>query len=352
MQPLASSTAPTEEIQCKQHAAASAIARVTVSKAIDEAVAWILSDPSECFLYKFPRECEQRPNTNNRLQLAQIAALETYGASTSAKERRSSVRAVTKSNVRRRIDWLRIDEVSLHRVVQLVYDYLSLWRLTPNTQYLVRLEKNALCEESQGRSYCLSALFTRQPQCDLEHCRPLAMAQVNFKVHVSHLLPKFYPVMMTYRFENCNTVYYALGHRRMRRLDFQRFFIDMALETKFGFYAQLLRTLALSPSRRFIVKQRGSKSEEEKKEGAEARTKRLKSSAPLCICAAEESVSQMKKKSSRDKEQTVNVSAQENVRGASENLVMTASCSHVMTCDMRSAESREGNSENSGSLKK
>ncbi|XP_017462132.1 PREDICTED: uncharacterized protein LOC108355481, partial [Rhagoletis zephyria] len=129
MQPLASSTAPTEEIQSKQHAAASAIARVTVSKAIDEAVAWILSDPSECFLYKFPRECEQRPNTNNRLQLAQIAALEAYGASTSAKERRSSVRAVTKSNVRKRIDWLRIDEVSLHQVVQLVYDYLSLWRL-------------------------------------------------------------------------------------------------------------------------------------------------------------------------------------------------------------------------------
>ncbi|XP_053948054.1 uncharacterized protein LOC128856765 [Anastrepha ludens] len=324
--------ATAEAVQRKQFAAAAA--SVTVNTVIDEAVVWILSDPSECFLYKYPCECKER--RHNRLQLARIAAMEINGASTSAKEQRNSIRAVTKANLRKRINWLRIDEFSLPRVVQLVYDYLSLWRLTPNTHYMVRPEQDAVCVQPQGRTYCLSVVFTRKPQRDMEHCNPLTMAQANFKVHASHFLPKFYPVMMTYRFENCKTDYYALGNRRMRRLDFQRFFIDMALETKLGFYAQFLKTIAFSTSNKCLFR-RGSKREDRKKE-IEASAKRL------CICEAENSTREGNESSSEREQvaQEVNVSVDECTKRMNGDTRMENSC------DFRSSDhtTPELNSEN------
>lgn len=258
-------------------------ASAIVDKAIGEAVAWIASDPAERFLYKYPRECEQRPN--NRLRLASTWLLGAEGAATSAKERRSSIRAVTETNTRKRIDWLRIDEFALHQLVQLVYDYLSLWRLTPSTRYQVHLERDIPCKEPQGCTYSLNALFTRQPQTALVERKPLAMTQVKFKVHVSDLLPKFYPIMMTYRFENSNMDYYALGNRRLRRLDFQRFFIDMALEAKLGFYAQLLGTLAFGPQPSCAPEEQKSKRDETIKEDED------KALNGFCLCTAEASKS-------------------------------------------------------------
>ncbi|XP_050329928.1 uncharacterized protein LOC126759249 [Bactrocera neohumeralis] len=257
-------------------------ANFAVSKAINEAIAWIVSDPAEQFLYKYPRECEVQ--ANNRLKLIPV---DTESASTSAKERQSSIRAVTETNANKRIDWFRIDEFSLHQLVQLVYDYLSMWRLTPNTQYQVHLEKDAVSEQPQGCTYCLSAYFSRHLQPELEQRRPLAMTKVNFKVHVSRLLPQFYPIMMTYRFENSNADYYALGSRRLRRLDFQRFFIDMALETKLGFYAQILKTLAYG-----YVQKKGRNADKHKEEWEKC--KELKSAVTtLCICAAKDSESRL-----------------------------------------------------------
>ncbi|XP_011209470.2 uncharacterized protein LOC105230413 [Bactrocera dorsalis] len=257
-------------------------ANAAVGKAINEAIDWIVSDPAEQFLYKYPRECVVQ--ANNRLKLTPVA---NESASTSAKERQSSIRAVTETNANKRIDWFRIDEFSLHQLVQLVYDYLSMWRLTPNTQYQVHLEKDAVSEQPQGCTYCLSAYFSRHLQPELEQRRPLAMTKVNFKVHVSRLLPQFYPIMMTYRFENSNADYYALGRRRLRHLDFQRFFIDMALETKLGFYAQILKTIA------FGNVQKKSRSVDKHKEEREKR-KELKSAVTtLCICAATDSESRL-----------------------------------------------------------
>ncbi|XP_014094931.2 uncharacterized protein [Bactrocera oleae] len=253
-------------------------ANTVVDKAINDAIAWIVSDPAEKFLYKYPRECEVQ--ANNRLKLTPAV---TESASTSAKERQSCIRAVTETNANKRIDWFRIDEFSLHQLVQLVHDYLSMWRLTPNTKYQVHLEKDAVSEVPQGRTYCLSAYFSRHLQPELEQRRPLAMTRVNFKVHVSRLLPQFYPIMMTYRFENSNADYYAIGRRRLRHLDFQRFFIDMALETKLGFYAQILKTLT------FGNVQKKSKSADKHKAERD-RGKELKSAVTtLCICAAEDS---------------------------------------------------------------
>ncbi|XP_018804232.1 PREDICTED: uncharacterized protein LOC108978418 [Bactrocera latifrons] len=264
------SKTPMEDIQLCANAA--------VGKAINEAIAWIVSDPAEQFLYKYPRECEIQ--ANNRLKLAPVA---TESASTSAKERQSSIRAVTETNANKRIDWFRIDEFSLHQLVQLVYDYLSMWRLTPNTQYQVHLEKDAVSEQPQGCTYTLSAYFSRH----LEQRRPLAMTKVNFKVYVSRLLPQFYPIMMTYRFENSNADYYALGSRRMGRLDFQRFFIDMALETKLGFYAQILKTIAFGNA------QKKSRSADKHKDEREKRKELKAAVTTLCICAAKDSESRL-----------------------------------------------------------
>uniref|UniRef100_A0A0A1WEM4 Ubiquitin-fold modifier-conjugating enzyme 1 n=1 Tax=Zeugodacus cucurbitae TaxID=28588 RepID=A0A0A1WEM4_ZEUCU len=264
------STAPEGDIQT--------CANATVDKAINEAIAWIVSDPAEQFLYKYPHDCEVQ--ANNSLKLAPA---DHESASTSAKERQSSIRAVTEVNATKRIDWFRIDEFSLHRLVQLVYDYLSLWRLTPNTQYQVRLEKDAVNEQPQGCTYSLSAYFSRNLQPELEFSKQLAMTKVNFKVHISHLLPKFYPIMMTYRFENSDVNYYALGRRRFRRLDFQRFFIDMALETKLGLYAQILKTIAFGNMQKRSRKAVKNREERERANVLESAV------STLCICSASES---------------------------------------------------------------
>lgn len=274
-----SATAMEEDIQLCANAA--------VDKAINEAIAWIVSDPAEQFLYKYPRECEAQ--ANNRLKLVPVAS---ECASTSAKERQSSIRAVIESNANKRIDWFRIDEFSLYQLVQLVDDYLSLWRLTPNTQYQVRLETDAMSEQPQGRTYCLSAYFSRHLQPELEHRRPLAMTKVNFMVHVSHLLPKFYPIMMTYRFENSNADYYAVGSRRLRRLDFQRFFIDMALETKLNFYPQILKTLAFGNVQK---SRRVDKNKEERERGKDFKSV----VTTLCLCTAADSESGLNESSNR-----------------------------------------------------
>ncbi|XP_067634642.1 uncharacterized protein [Eurosta solidaginis] len=279
----------------KEHA--TKIAKATVSKAINEAIAWIESDPDEFFLYKYPIECVDY--IQNRLQFNRTTALDAKRSTSSQKGRRNSVRAVTENGAKC-IDWLRINEFSLHQLVQLVYDYLSLWRLTPNTQYMVRLANDAVCQKPQGSTYAINALFTRQPQRELVRSSPLTMAQVDFKVHVSHLLPKFYPVMLTYRFENCHRDYYAIGNRRVSRLDFQRFFIDMALEAKLGLYAQLLKTLVFPTELKFADNQKGLRN------GAKTREreaiKRLTSKPTLCLCGRAESEKPKEEENNDDKE--------------------------------------------------
>jgi len=68
---------------------------------------------------------------------------------------------------------------------------------------------------------------------------PLAVAKVRFIITVSKVLLRHYPVMITYRFEGYNTLYYGLGERCLNSFSFQRFFIDTILHTKLTFFAAI-----------------------------------------------------------------------------------------------------------------
>ncbi|EDW89412.1 uncharacterized protein LOC6528658 [Drosophila yakuba] len=204
---------------------------------ICEALAIIESDPRGLFIYNFPKRQkmssismdssaftdsvvangEDDPSTTNHYM---------GGLGTSADS--------VSSGLARKM--LTIGDFEYSNAIADIRDFVSRWELSPDTKCVVI--SNPIRHEvpKKGTILFVDAHFSRPtPRCP----NPLAVAKVRFIISLSKILLKHYPVMITYRFEGYNTLYYGLGERCLNSFTFQRFYIDTILHTKLTFFAAI-----------------------------------------------------------------------------------------------------------------
>ncbi|EDV98415.1 uncharacterized protein LOC6568711 [Drosophila grimshawi] len=132
--------------------------------------------------------------------------------------------------------WQTIDQFEYGNVVAMIRHYIGLWQVSPQTKCVVLSNRRGREVALKGQIYFVDAHFSRPSQTCTN---PLAVAKVRFIITVSRILPKHYPVMITYRFEGYRTLYYALGERAVNSNSFQRLYIDTILHSKLSFYAEI-----------------------------------------------------------------------------------------------------------------
>lgn len=138
------------------------------------------------------------------------------------------------------VQWPTIGDFSLETMTEQICKYIDSWNLRENTKYVI---KYLSCEEYELRGYkhLVEVAFSRPTNsCP----NPLAIARVLFYTYVSSLLPKSFPVMVSYRFEGYKSTYNA-GGVNVRKSGFQDYMIDLILKSKLLFYSELCeRTLS------------------------------------------------------------------------------------------------------------
>lgn len=191
-----------------------------IDATICEAIQIIESDPRGLFCYKYPTNSE-----NNILQQEFIKAIaQMTNASDLSLQGESEY------------TWMKIMDFEYSNVIPLIRDYISHWRLSPETKCVVLTNTKKHDVPLKGTIHFIDAHFSRPtPSCP----NPLAVAKVRFIVTVSKVMQSYYPIMVTYRFEGFRTLFYAVGERAVFSNTFQRYYIDTILHTKLSFYAEI-----------------------------------------------------------------------------------------------------------------
>ncbi|XP_022225894.1 uncharacterized protein LOC111076401 [Drosophila obscura] len=206
-----------------------------VDSTLCEALTIVQSDPRGLFCYKLPDtpKCAAAKvptlvdiltnmEENGLATFATTVAVSDYGPSSGS------------SGLLRKQTTIGTFEYST--VLSEIQDFIGQWQLSPDTKCAVLSNPIQHDIPIKGKIYFVDAHFSRPtPRCP----NPLAVAKVRFIITVSKVLQKHYPVMITYRFEGYNTLYYAVGERSLSSLTFQRFYIDTILHTKLAFYAEV-----------------------------------------------------------------------------------------------------------------
>ncbi|XP_068147336.1 uncharacterized protein [Drosophila tropicalis] len=207
-----------------------------VDAVLCEAVLIIESDPRGLFCYKYPNPLKTNAEDEDSDILDVVVADLHDGASTMAAATinlYSQTKSHTSVSVRH---WMRIGEFAYGNVISEIRDFITKWQLTPDTKCVVLSNMKRHDVPVKGSIYFVDAHFSRPtPRCP----NPLAVAKVRFIISVSKVMQKHYPVMITYRFEGFNTLYYAIGERATNSWTFQRFHIDTILHSKLHFYAEI-----------------------------------------------------------------------------------------------------------------
>lgn len=192
-----------------------------INSTLCEAVQIIESDPRGLFCYKFPSNQRVGPELKNDSDIMGLWSAETTDTLPEPSEF---------------VHWLKIKNFEYSNVIPLVRDFISKWRLSPETKCVVLANAKKHDVPVKGTIHFIDAHFSRPtPSCP----NPLAVAKVRFIVTVSKVMQQYYPVMVTYRFEGFRTLFYALGERTIFSNAFQRFYIDTIMHTKLSFYAEI-----------------------------------------------------------------------------------------------------------------
>lgn len=191
-----------------------------IDATICEAIQIIESDPRGLFCYKYPTDLEnvflQQEVINAIAQMTNESDLSIPGESDHT--------------------WIKIMDFEYSNVIPLIRDYISHWRLSPETKCVVLTNTKKHDVPLKGTIHFIDAHFSRPtPSCP----NPLAVAKVRFIVTVSKVMQSYYPIMITYRFEGFRTLFYAVGERAVFSNTFQRYYIDTILHTKLSFYAEI-----------------------------------------------------------------------------------------------------------------
>jgi len=202
-----------------------------------EAVAIIESDPRGLFIYNFPKKQKMS-------SISLISSVFTDTIVANGEDDPSITNHYTgglgisadsvSSGLARKM--LTIGDFEYSNAIADIRDFVSRWELSPDTKCVVI--SNPIRHEvaKKGTILFVDAHFSRPtPRCP----NPLAVAKVRFIISLSKILLKHYPVMITYRFEGYNTLYYGLGERCLNSFTFQRFYIDTILHTKLTFFAAI-----------------------------------------------------------------------------------------------------------------
>ncbi|EDW74498.1 uncharacterized protein Dwil_GK19410 [Drosophila willistoni] len=209
-----------------------------VDAVLCEAVLIIESDPRGLFCYKFPNPPKtDDDDEDDDSDILEVVVADLHdGASTMATATinlYSQTKSQTSVSVRH---WMRIGEFAYNNVISEIRDFITKWQLSPDTKCVVLSNMRRHDVPVKGSIYFVDAHFSRPtPRCP----NPLAVAKVRFIISVSKVMQKHYPVMITYRFEGFNTLYYAIGERATNSWTFQRFHIDTILHSKLHFYAEI-----------------------------------------------------------------------------------------------------------------
>lgn len=190
-----------------------------VTGTLCEALTIIHSDPRGLFCYKYPKDLNYITNQKSQNLFGSPFGKSEYSiASESARS------------------WMTIGEFDYSNMIPLIRDYISQWKLSPETKCVVLTNTRRHDVPLKGTIFFIDAHFSRPtPRCP----NPLAVAKVRFVITVSSVMQSYYPVMVIYRFEGYRTLYYALGSRAISSNTFQRFYIDTILHTKLSFYAEI-----------------------------------------------------------------------------------------------------------------
>ncbi|XP_030563469.1 uncharacterized protein LOC115764512 [Drosophila novamexicana] len=187
-----------------------------VNATICEAIKIIESDPRGLFCYKYPKTLY---NVSDEFQYPVTPSMGLSDISSDFVQQ-----------------WLKIGEFEYNNVLAVIRDFIGKWQLSPKTKCVVLTNTRRHDVALKGTIYFVDAHFSRPTQ----RCpNPLAVAKVRFIITVSTVMQKYYPVMITYRFEGYRTLYYAVGDRALTLNTFQRFYIDTILHTKLSFYAEI-----------------------------------------------------------------------------------------------------------------
>lgn len=208
-----------------------------VTATICEAKAIIESDPRGLFCYKYPRKrlssLSVAASNKDDIMVAHTDDDVSY-ISNKGNVYYGSMPESASSGIARNV--LTIENFEYSNAIADIRDFISRWELSQDTKCVVI--SNPLRHEVpiKGTIFFVDAHFSRPtPRCP----NPLAVAKVRFIVSVSKLMMPSYPVMITYRFEGYNTLYYGVGERSINSYSFQRFYIDTILHTKLTFFAAI-----------------------------------------------------------------------------------------------------------------
>ncbi|XP_017133004.1 uncharacterized protein LOC108149736 [Drosophila elegans] len=210
-----------------------------VNATICEAQTIIKSDPRGLFVYKFPKR--QKMSSVSLVSSALTDIVVANGEEDDSIKNPTNYTGMlgasadsVSSGLARKP--LTIGDFEYSNAIADIRDFISHWELSPDTKCVVI--SNPIRHEVpiKGTILFVDAHFSRPTaRCP----NPLAVAKVRFIITVSKLLLAHYPVMITYRFEGYNTLYYGLGERCLNSFIFQRFYIDTILHTKLTFFAAI-----------------------------------------------------------------------------------------------------------------
>ncbi|EDV35606.1 uncharacterized protein Dana_GF12561 [Drosophila ananassae] len=207
-----------------------------INATVCEAVTIIESDPRGLFCYKMPGKVFSGVSISSGFpSVVVIGAPDDEGQDPSTAHRTPHAGGNSESSGLVR-NLLTIGNFDYANAISDIRDFISRWELSPDTKCVVISNPNNHVVPVKGTIYFVDAHFSRPtPRCP----NPLAVAKVRFIVTVSKLMLPCYPVMVTYRFEGYNTLYYAVGERSLNSFTFQRFYIDTILHTKLSFFAAI-----------------------------------------------------------------------------------------------------------------
>ncbi|XP_005178730.1 uncharacterized protein LOC101888988 [Musca domestica] len=200
---------------------------VLLEDIVQTAAGYINGDPHEEFLYKNPNGW--------KIFTKQKLKIENNDSSSDSFTLPSTSSSSLGSQMPRE-PWCLLSDFQFPAVVRQITQFIESWELTPATKFVVIARELGVEIPPFGKRYFVEAHFSKPtPKCP----NPLAVAKVFFHVNVCDLLPRDYPVSVTYQFENHRSRYYALGWRKLNSNNFQRYFIDSVLHMKLAFYAEL-----------------------------------------------------------------------------------------------------------------
>ena len=253
----------------------SCLAEALVKSALCTAVNLIESDPAEVFFYKRPKICEPsvyvppelsqanlRTTPSNLVDPATTTDTDSIKPEEEKKEYNcfddtdsadltppgddlyaddsfvqqdssSTSRASSEKCMEEYIDWLSAEDYSPPMIINQIGDFISKWELSPATKFVIVPRIELSISKNKGVRNFFDVHFSKPtPRCP----NPLAVAVVHFTVHIPEMLPRQYPVMVTYKFQGYRTLFYASGRRCLHSLSFQRYFIDSILHMKLAFF--------------------------------------------------------------------------------------------------------------------